>query len=121
MASLRHERVRKLLKREIGELIRRQYSLERHGLITVADIQMGSDLKSARVFIGVVGDSRQKQNALQRLQKDRPAIQQEIASRVILKYLPQLRFVLDASLERGDRVLEIMEEIKKSENTKPLE
>ena len=116
MASLRHERVRELLKREIGEIIRRNYSLERYGLITVSDIQMGNDLKSARVFIGVTGNKEQRPHALRRLQKDRAAIQREIAGRVILKYLPHLRFVLDASLERGDRVLEIMKELEKPEN-----
>ena len=117
MASLRHQRVRELLKREIGEIIRRNYSLEQYGLITVLDVQMGSDLKSARVFIGVAGNKEQPQRALQRLQKARAAIQREIAGRVILKYLPRLRFVLDASLERGDRVLEIMEELEELQNS----
>lgn len=116
MASLRQQRVRELLKREIGEVIRRNYSLERYGLITVSEVQMGSDLKSARVFIGVIGDKEQRQRAVRRLQKDRAAIQQGIAGRVILKYLPRLRFVLDASLERGDRVLEVMKELEQPEN-----
>ena len=117
MVSLRHQRVRELLKREIGEIIRQSYSLERYGLITVSDIQMGGDLKSARVFIGVAGDKERRRRAVRRLQKDRAGIQREIAGRVILKYLPRLRFVLDASLERGDRVLEIMEELEKTENS----
>ena len=117
MASLRHQRVRELLKRELGEIIRRNYSLERYGLITVSDIQMGSDLKSARVFIGVASNKEQHQRAVRRLQKDRADIQREIAGRVILKHLPRLRFVLDASLERGDRVLEIMKELEKPENS----
>ena len=105
------------MKREISEIIRRNYSSEQYGLITVSDVQMGSDLKSARVFIGGVGDKEQSQRAIQRLQKDRTAIQREIAGRVILKYLPRLRFVLDASLERGDRVLEIMEELEEPQKS----
>ncbi|MCS1407123.1 MAG: Ribosome-binding factor A [Verrucomicrobia subdivision 3 bacterium] len=115
MAPLRHERVRELLKREIGEIIRQNYSIDQYGLISAVDIQMGNDLKSARVFIGIIGEKSQKRAAIRRLQKDQAAIQQEVASRVILKHLPRLRFVLDASLERGNRVLEIIEKLERSE------
>lgn len=116
MANLRHQRVGELLKREIGEIIRQNYAIDQFGLISVVDIQMGSDLKSARVYIGVVGSKEQKQAALRKLQKDRGAIQRTVGTRVILKHLPQLRFVLDSSLERGDRVLEIIEELEQADS-----
>ena len=116
MANLRHQRVGELLKREIGEIIRQNYAIDQFGLISVVDIQMGSDLKSARVYIGVVGSKEQKQAALRKLQKDRGSIQRTVGTRVILKHLPQLRFVLDSSLERGDRVLEIIEELEQEDS-----
>ncbi len=116
MANLRHQRVGELLRREIGEIIRQTYPIDQYGLISVVDIAMGSDLKSARVYIGVVGEKSQKAAAIRRLQKDRIAIQQGVASRVILKHLPQLRFVLDASMERGDRVLKIIEELEQADS-----
>jgi ribosome-binding factor A len=116
MANLRHQRVGELLKREIGEIIRQNYAIDQFGLISVVDIQMGSDLKSARVYIGVVGSKEQKQAALRKLQKDRSSIQRTVGTRVILKHLPQLRFVLDSSLERGDRVLEIIEELEQEDS-----
>lgn len=117
MANLRHQRVGELLKREIGEIIRQSYGIDEYGLISVVDIEMGSDLKSARVYIGVVGTVAQKRAAIRRLQKDRNSIQRSVGSKVILKYLPQLRFVLDASLERGNRVLEIIEELDRADST----
>ena len=121
MAHLRHQRVRELLKRAIGEIIRQNYGIDEFGLISVVDIEMGSDLKSARVFIGIVGTKPQKQAALRRLQKDKEEIQRTVGTRVILKYLPQLRFVLDQSLERGNRVLEIIEELERNEAIPPQE
>lgn len=121
MANLRHQRVGELLKREIGEIIRQNYPIDQYGLISVVDIEMGSDLKSARVFIGVVGTDSQKQAAIRKLKKDKGAIQKTVGSKVILKYLPQLRFILDASLERGNRVLEIIEELEQSEADQPKE
>ena len=119
MANLRHQRVRELLKREIGEIIRKNYAIDQYGLISVSDIEMGSDLKSARVFIGVVGTKTQKQAAIRKLQKDRGSIQKAVGSKVILKYLPQLRFILDAAIERGNRVLAIIEELEQSEPSVP--
>lgn len=114
--ALRHQRVGELLKRELGEVLRQNYAMDRYGLISIAHLEMGNDLKSARVYLGIVGNKMQRQSAFRRLQKDRIAIQNQIGSRVILKYLPQLRFILDVSQERGDRVLEIIEEL---EGTKP--
>ena len=51
MASVRQQRVRELLKREIGEAIRREFSVSEAGIITVNDVVMGGDVKSATVFI----------------------------------------------------------------------
>ncbi len=121
MANLRHQRVGELLKREIGEIIRQNYPIDQYGLISVVDIEMGSDLKSARVFIGVVGTDTQKQAAIRKIKKDKGSIQKTVGSKVILKYLPQLRFILDASLERGNRVLAIIEELEQSEADQPEE
>lgn len=121
MANLRQQRVRELLKREIGEIIRKNYAIDQYGLISVVDIEMGSDLRSAKVFIGVVGTKPQKQAAIRKLQKDRGAIQKAVGSKVILKYLPLLKFILDAAIERGNRVLAIIEELEDSESDTPSE
>ena len=51
MPNVRHERVRELLKREIGEAIRREFHVNDVGIITVNDVDIGGDLKSAVVFI----------------------------------------------------------------------
>ena len=63
MPSLRHERVRELLKRAIGEAIRREFNVSDVGLITVNDVDVGGDLKSAVVFISVLGNAEQQKRA----------------------------------------------------------
>jgi len=57
MSSLRLQRVRELLKREIGEVIRREFQVSDVGLITVTDVDVAGDLHSAVVFISVLGDA----------------------------------------------------------------
>jgi len=114
MQSLRHQRVRELLKREIGEVIRREISVNEAGLITVNDVGVAGDLKSATVYVGIIGRSDQQRKGLEVLKKERLRIQGLVARSVILKYTPKLRFVLDDSIERGNRVLAIIDEIERS-------
>ncbi len=114
MASHRHERVRELLKRAIGEAIRSELPVGRAGLITVNDVDLGGDLRTARVFISVLGNPDQQKVGLTLLQESRVRIQDLIAHSVILKYTPRLRFVVDDSVERGNRVLRLIEELERS-------
>ena len=113
MPTLRHERVRELLKRAIGEAIRREFHVSDVGLITVNDIDVGGDLKSAVVFISILGNAEQQKRALGVLEDHRIRIQGLVAKAVILKYTPTLKFVVDDSIVRGNRVLQIIEEIEK--------
>jgi len=123
--SLRLERVRELLKRELGGIIRRELPLAEAGLITVNEVGVAPDLKSATVFVGVIGTAEQRKKAANLLEKESKRIQGMIGRAVVLKYTPHLKFVIDEAIERGNRVLEILEEIEKthptaSDSTKPI-
>ena len=113
MSNLRHERVRELLKREIGETIRREFHVNSVGMITVNDVDVGGDFKSAVVFISVLGNADQQKRALQELEQHRIRIQGLVGRAVVLKFTPTLKFVVDDSIVRGNRVLQIIEELEK--------
>jgi ribosome-binding factor A len=117
MPSLRLERVRELLKRAIGEAIRQELPVSEAGLITVNDVNVAGDLKSAAVYISILGDAQQQKRGLDLLLKQRPRIQDLMSRAVVLKYTPKLRFVLDDSVVRGNRILEIIEELEKDTRT----
>jgi ribosome-binding factor A len=115
-------RVRELLKRAIGEAIRREFQVSEAGLVTVNDVDVTGDLHSAVVFISIFGNPEQQKCGLALLSHNRKRIQGLVARSVILKYTPTLRFVMDDSVVRGNRVLEIIEELEKTtptETTKP--
>ncbi len=112
--NLRHERVRELLKREVGEIIRRELPLAEVGLLTVNEVGVSNDLKSATVFVGVVGTPQQRKKAGSLLRKDAKRIQLLVGRAIILKYTPHLKFVIDQAIERGNRVLEIIEDIERT-------
>jgi ribosome-binding factor A len=112
--SLRLERVRELLKREIGEVVRQQLPIAEVGLINVNDVDVAPNLHNATVFIGVLGGEAQKKRAMEALEESRKRIQGYVGRAVVLKYTPQLRFVLDESVERGNRILRLLDELEKS-------
>ena len=114
MSSHRLLRVRELLRREIGEAIRREMPVEQAGLITVNEVEVTGDLRLATVFIGVFGSPEQKKTGLQMLQRYRIRIQTLVAKAVVLKYVPQLRFIVDDSITRGNKVLAILAELERS-------
>jgi ribosome-binding factor A len=114
MPSLRLQRVRELLKREIGEAIRREFHVSECGLISVNDVDVAGDLKSATVFISILGNPDQQKRGFQMLNEHRIRIQGFIGKAVVLKYTPKLKFAFDDSIVRGNRVLQIMEELEKT-------
>ena len=113
MSSLRHERVRELLKRAIGEAVRREFNVTDVGLITVNDVEVGGDLRSAVAFVSVLGNADQQKRALQVLAEHRVRLQSLVAKSVVLKYTPTLKFLVDDSVVRGNRVLQIIEELER--------
>ena len=108
------QRVRELLKREIGEAIRREFQVSEAGLVTVNDVDVAGDLHSATVFISIFGKPEQQKRGMALLTQHRKRIQGLVGRAVVLKYTPTLKFILDDSVVRGNRVLQIIEELEKA-------
>jgi len=117
MPNLRLERVRELLKRAIGEAIRREFNVSDVGLISVNDVDCAGDLKTATVFVSILGNADQQKRGLAKLTDQRTRIQELMAKAIVLKYTPVLKFVTDDSLVRGNRVMQILDDLDK---TSPL-
>lgn len=119
MPSLRLERVRELLKRAIGEAIRREFNVSDVGLISVNDVDCAGDLKAATVFVSILGNAEQQKRGLAKLTEQRARIQELMAKAVVLKYTPVLKFVVDDSIVRGNRVMQILDDLDKTPPATP--
>ncbi len=103
-----------MLKRQIGEVIRREFPVSEAGLVTVNDVDVSGDLHSAVVFISIFGNPDQQKRGFRLLTDHRKRIQGLVGRAVVLKYTPTLKFVMDDSVVRGNRVLEIIDELEKA-------
>lgn len=109
--SLRLLRVCELIKRELGVIIGREIKFEAP-LVSVRAVDITPDLKNAHVFISAIGTPWQKGEALKILNEKRQYLQHELSRRVVIKYTPVLHFQLDESIERGTRVLSLLDVIE---------
>jgi ribosome-binding factor A len=103
-------RVNEVVKRELSGIIAREISFE-GALVTVNHVEVSPDLKTAQVFVSVLG-SESGESVMKKLEVHRPAFQSELARRVTMKFTPHLVFHLDESIARGSRVVEILQEIE---------
>jgi ribosome-binding factor A len=103
-------RVNELLKRELSALVVREMDFE-DLLVTINQVDVTPDLKSAHVYVSVLG-SIGREEVIPALEANRAMLQADLARHMVLKYTPHLIFHLDDSIERGSRVLEILQEIE---------
>lgn len=102
-------RVNELVRRELSTIITRELTFQ-EVLVTINQVDVTPDLKSAHVFVSVLGEGAHD-SVITKLNEHRTILQAELAKHVVLKYTPHLVFHLDNSTERGARVLQVLQEI----------
>lgn len=103
-------RVSALMKSELAAIIQKDFEFG-GALVTIHDIDLTPDLKQAHVYLGVIGREDLQHDAVEQLRRHSGTISAKLSKRVILKNTPHLHFRLDSSVERGVRILSIMEEV----------
>lgn len=107
----RRLRVQDLLREEISLIIQLELHDPGLGFITIVEVKMSEDLKSAKVYISIYGSDEEQKHTLEALKRSKGYIKFLLGKRVTLRYIPELTFLLDDTLERVQR----MEEIFKKE------
>lgn len=113
----RADRVSQQIKRELSEIIQRNEIKDDRlgGLISITEVKVSNDLRNVKVFFSVYGEEEQKVGTLAALETASPFLRGELCRRLRIKFAPELVFTLDDSLERGDRVIELLDKIKHKE------
>jgi len=100
----RKDRVRETLKREVTDILYREVKDPRLGFLTVTDVEMSVDMRYATVFVSVYGTRRQQEETLQGLSSAAKYVRREIGRRIRLRHTPEVRFALDLSAARAEKL-----------------
>ena len=112
--SLRNERVRKELMRDISDILRKEVrGLE--GVVSVVDVEVAHDNSFAKVFYSVLGTEEQIEKDKEIIEKNTGKVRYEIGKRIRLRVTPEIKFVYSDGLAEGSRVLELIDKISKGE------
>lgn len=108
-------RVNELLKREIAEDIHRIFSMSDFdcGAVTVTRVDCASDLRDANVHVSIFGHENEREQMVGFLNRHRQEVIRMMVKRVKLKYTPRLHFMLDESIEGGDRILSMLADMER--------
>ena len=112
MGSHRLDRVRNLLRQVTSQIIP-QVKDPRVGFVTVTDVEVSPDLRHARVYVSVMGEAQEREDAIAGLNSARGFIRREVTSQISLRHIPDMSFFLDTSLDHGMRVNALLKEAQK--------
>ncbi|MCC5831780.1 MAG: 30S ribosome-binding factor RbfA [Chlamydiales bacterium] len=113
MSSRRIERINSLLKEVISDVIRKEVKNPRlPQLITVTNVDVTKDLRHAKVFVSVIGEEAVKNEAIDVLQSAAGFIGIHASKQVVMRYFPELTFVLDDSVEKQMHIDRLISDIQ---------
>lgn len=113
MSTQRPERVQEAIRQEIAKIVHDEIKDPRLGFITITGVELTRDLRFARVYFSVLGEEKQRQLALKGLKSAKGYIKGLLADRIKLRYMPELEFKIDDSIERTRVIYDILDKIKK--------
>ena len=112
MRFKRSEKVGDLIREEISQIFLRELKDPRIGFVTITKVAVSDDLKVAKVYYSVFGGEQEKKEVLQGLGSAKGYVKRELGRRIRLKYMPDISFMFDDSLEYGEHIEELLQGVK---------
>lgn len=109
----RSDRVATQIKKEIGTIFLQELEDPAFRLFTITKIRMSKDLRYANVYYSVMGGEAKKETSADLLDKASAHIRSLLASRIRLKFVPELRFFYDDSAEYAAHISELLDKINR--------
>ena len=112
MHSIRIAKVDSLLQSEISDIIRREIKDPRIGFVSIISVDVSKDLHVAKVFVSMYGDEESRKKTLDGLISASGFIHNELRKRLRIKFIPEIVFKIDTSIEYGVHISKVIEELK---------
>ena len=115
MPTQRQRQVAELLREQISRILREKVRDPRVGFVTITDADVTPDLRHARIYVSVLGSHEEQTASLEALDGAAPFVRGQLAHGWSLRYLPEIEFRWDPSVERSARIMELLEQVKREE------
>jgi ribosome-binding factor A len=111
--SRRVSRVASLIKREVSQMLLSEIKDDRvgTGMVSITDVDVSGDLQHARIFVSIYGTEEAKAATMEGLRASTGFVRRELGHRIRLRRTPEVIFLEDRSLERGDRMLHLLNQL----------
>ena len=96
---------------ELSDLLRTRVKDPRVGFVSVTHVEVSGDYRHAKIFVSVMGNEEERASTMKALKHATGFLRHELASRLTVRYMPEIVFRLDTSIEQGARILELIREV----------
>ncbi len=111
MAKVRIGRIAEEIKKELSYMLQMELKDPRVGFVTITGVEVTNDLSQAKVYLSVFGDDEKRQETLKALAKAAGFLRTELGKKIRLRHVPELLFKLDASIDYGQKIERILNQI----------
>jgi ribosome-binding factor A len=112
----RQEKLGELFAIELSELLRTRMKDPRVGFASITRVEISGDLRHAKIFVSVMGTVQEQADTMRALKHATGFLRHELAERTTLRYMPELVFKLDTSIEEGARILTLIQQVEAQEH-----
>jgi ribosome-binding factor A len=114
--SRRVSRVSSLIKREVSQMLLSEIKDDRvgAGMVSITDVDVSGDLQHAKIFVSIYGTPEAKMETMEGLKSSSGFVRRELGHRISLRRTPEITFIEDTSLERGDRMIHLLNQIRET-------
>lgn len=111
----RQEKLGELIALELSDLLRTRVKDPRIGFASITRVEVSGDLRHAKVFVSVMGSPEEQKESMRGLNNAAGFLRHELASRIVLRYMPEIVFKLDMSIEEGARMLALIKQVEQED------
>lgn len=117
-AFSRAERVSRLIRNALADILRRQVKDPRLKMVTITSVDVSPDLRQAKIYFATTGDQGKVKRVQEGFDNARPYIKKLLGSELGLRYMPEIRFYYDDSLDYGARMEELFRSIGEADGNR---
>lgn len=113
----RSDRVGGLIQKELADMLRKEISDPRLAQTTITAVKVNKDLRIAKIYFATSGTQGDAEKAMDAFGRARGFVKRELAQRLGLRYMPDLKFFYDETIDRGARIEQLIKMVKENDKT----